>query len=357
VRRRMGNIPLRLREPGSFQSFQHVRGPEGARAGVVVATNAPANDPPTITGTDGAALTVGQVITGDAVRDVVLANSKIKVTYDDPETGQNGSHQLHVLVGGTWVPALDAGYRDYFYFVQTVSQVATSVTVLRADADAVEAIWEWPAHDITAANLDQINEAGQLIYPQSSANSRKHTTVNLRKRIRVERGAEGYFVGISSSPRVSPGESTEEAFEEEGNFGEQEIGLGPGSAVTRSSAGVTARHPAAGAHVDLDIDEQEEGPYWFLSIPADQEAFPFCRYCVLVTDIVSRSYQFNAPDRGVAVARQVFRVHAEQAHSHYQVYIAAFRYEADSSSSFANEPTPSVISEVESRAATLEWPV
>jgi hypothetical protein len=311
-----------------------------------------------ITGLGGIALTEGQVITGEEnLRAIVISNGIAKVTYEAPSpTGQMGSHHLYLRnADGEWDRIMSQQYADYFYYVRTLAATASRATVVEVSAAAIEVVFQWDSFSIAAANLDQITALGQLIYPQSSASTRKHSTIILKKRVRMQIGLPGYFVGVDSEPAVYPGSSVVALFVEENNFGEQECGLGTGSAVTRSSAGVTARHPAAGTHVNMGLGAQAVGPWWMLSIPGDV-GVPYCRVLVARGPLSSRSYQFGAGDLGVAVIRHLYQVYGPHGAYRYSIFVGALPHEADASSSFANEPSAEIQASVVALATDLAWP-
>lgn len=354
----------------------------------------------TVTGTGDAALAQGDVITGSAVRDIVITqgdSTRVVYTARTPDV-QRGCHMLQLNINGTWTDTMEADMGDWSYYTITVGSTADRATVVYKSNDAVEVAFQWDAFDLSSysgggvPNRDGTVSAA-LNYPQSSATVKRITATKLIKTIRVQRGEPGYYVGWHSDPRVGPtGSQIAASLNVDTAWGEREIGLGGGSAVGWSSGRTAvARWPAWADDVDgrwtanglgstdnkiywCGIGDPTYSPYnsagWIAvqgsGYPNTQSTGPFyvadLHYSIPVAKVmvsrIARCIGFwKVGTRGGAVS-----VFTNESHSpagvayRHQLFIGCKHYTADSSSAYANEPSASIQSWASGLAAGLAWP-
>jgi hypothetical protein len=343
----------------------------------------------TAIGNSGAALAAGDVITGAAVHDVVVDNGIVRVTTE-LIADHRGSCSMYRYVDGVRVRATSTTFGDRTYWVHTIADSPTRVRVIEANDERVVFQMEWDAYSL-GAGAPLIDQAYGYGYIEGTSNLKRITSCTLYKRVRVERGAEGYFVGFHTSPFTGPHtKDLPGVYSNDNSWGEREISCdGGNAAVTFSSAGVVQRHPADGAadppwtaavvaavggnrvrwmrHKDPSYSpwnqagviatqgdgfpgEQTEGLPWAASIHYDP-AFPLCRFMIPIVRGELGAWQESAVAYGTLVSH-----FTHDTGDPYQMFIGAKHYIADSSSGFANEPTAHILALLDETAEGLEWP-
>jgi hypothetical protein len=356
--------------------------------------------PVTVSGTGGARLQTGDVVTGSAQRDVVIQNGLIKLTYE--ETTEAGAHSFYRWDGSQYVNLTTPEYGDWTYFASQFETMADRTHVIYADADRVKVALEWDAHAANAAQWPadyeggptgfyQRNHLGALNY-DSNAHPIRVGTVKLYKVVEVRRGREGYFRAMRSDPHLGPYSGL--SGNNDTSLGERESGTGTGNAVSFASSGFIARHPAWGSdanwggagvypttrHAWARIDDpdysytvnpdyvaiqnalangesptypnnQTTGPWWVADIPhSGSVAAGFVRYIALVDRMEAGFWQFDATSYGITSIHHTNDIKSTDGRWHeYPLFMGAFPYAADSSSSYANEPTVALRQRVANR--------
>ncbi|MEZ4313864.1 MAG: hypothetical protein R3F14_38070 [Polyangiaceae bacterium] len=346
-------------------------------------------DPVVVTGTDGLVLQAGAKITGPGVRDIVLENGIVKVTYElmeqygaDPPKNELGAHMLYRRAGATpapYVRAFSSTYGDWTYFVSPFQQSATEAHVLTSNGDVAEVSFVFehaldypgphnsygftPGHwtepePCTPDNgcgcfldgcgvLDRDHTGNAIrispVCDDASCLKRIHS-VTLVKTIRVERCAEGYFAGLHSDPNINPRDGL--IGNNNNAQGEREMGTGGWNAVTWSSAGNVFKTPGQPTHGWLGIDdptymgippaqypsfpaEQAEGPWWVADLPYfnHEDEIPFVRYIVLEHRLEAGVYSWTSGHLGSSVIHYVNEeVEADGLPGRYQLFIGAMPY-------------------------------
>lgn len=387
-------------------------------------------DPVTVTDATGAALPPGTVVTGAEVRDVVLENGIVRVTYElmdqlgaSPPTRELGAHMLYRKSTGTppvYVPALSSLYGDWTYFVAPFQQGAVEAHVLTNNGDVAEVAfvfehaldypgsqdsygyqpswWSGPAGCTLASGcgcylpgcgVPERDLAGVAVrvapYCDQPACFRRVRSVKLVKTLRLERCAEGYFIGYHSDPVLNPKNGLDG--NNESSWGERELGTGSYNAVTWSSAGNVFRHPGQSQHGWMGIDdptymgvpagqypafpaEQEEGPWWVADLPYfnHEDEIPFVRYLVMEHRLETGVWAFSTGQLGSTVVHFVnSETEADGMPTRYQVFVGAMPYVSPCETAcaipglsgtwrcFPDEPLPSTTADIESRIP-LTWP-
>lgn len=352
-----------------------------------------------LTGTGGAVLPVGTVVTGADVHDIVADNGDIRLTTEltAPDDGQRGACHLRRYIDGALVRAHSAQYGDRTYFVHSIENSPDSVTVITSTKDVIVLEMEWTTHTLGAGAplIDGGTGSPRAYgygYVEGSSVIKRMPSTTLYKRVRIERGAEGYFVGYRTSPHVGPHKRDLPSvyYSNDNTWGERELSPDGGDgAVTFASSGNVARHPAWGAGAAwtapvvaavggnrvhwLGIDdptyapwtdaaviatqhdgfpnEQTSGALWVASIHYDP-AVPLVRYGVPFIRCEVGAWQESAIAYGSIVSHWTNEVEG----SEYQWFFGATHYVADSSNGFANEPSSGLIALMNSKASALEWP-
>jgi hypothetical protein len=357
----------------------------------------------TVTGTNGAALAQGDVVTGSAVRDIIITqNNTTRVVYTARTPDVNrGSHMLQVNISGTWTDAMEADQGDWSYFLITPGSIADRATIVFKNADACEVAFQWDAYSLVSFSGGgqpyrdtRLDGAQGLNYAQGAVNPnwKLITSIKLVKTIRVQRGEPGYYVGWHSNPYIGlPDHLIDSATEETTDYGERELGLGGGAAVNWSSASRTARWPAWGDDVDGKWTAQglqaTSNKVWFPGIkdprytpfnsaawiavqggsfPQMQSTGPYyvgdLHYSIPVAKILAMRIPREIFVSKIGVYGGVISHHNNEDHSpagvpyRHQVFIGARHYVADSSSAYANEPTQYIQDWASDLAESLEWP-
>lgn len=388
------------------------------------------NGPPvTVTGAAGAPLAPGTVLTGPDVRDVVIDNGVVKVTYELMDqrgaatpTYELGAHMLYRRTGddpSPYAQALSPIYGDWSYYIVPFAQGAEEVHVLRSIDDVAEVSFvfnhslDWPGAQSTLGytpswwpgpdpcTLDNgcgcfaegcgviewdLTGAPVKIAPYCDQPScfRRVRSIRLVKTIRVERCAEGYFVGYHSDPPMSPKGGL--AANHQTSYGERELGTGGGNAVTWSSSGVVFRHPGQAQHGWMGIDdppyvspagqypgfpaEQSDGPWWVADLPYFNRAneTPFVRYIVMEHPLETGVWAFSLGQLGSSVVHFVNdEVEANGMPTRYQLFIGAMPYVSNDEQictiaglsgtrrCFPNEPKQELTIAIQSRIP-ITWP-
>jgi hypothetical protein len=357
----------------------------------------------TVTGTDGVDLPAGTVVTGSAVRDVVLANGVVRVLYTPrvPDV-ERGGHMLQRRVGDEYVDVYRPKYGDYTYFKRAIGVTCDRVVVLENTAARVKVVFEWTAFSLNEGDggVLIINPDGSLSYPEGSSTPKRIATTKLRKVIVLCQGREGYFVGYHTDPLVGPTGANltiGSSWNNENALGEREIGPGEGVAVGFTSAGVTSRHPEWGQKTEWDdleaelgqtyvnhmawsgIDDpyyttptyqlpefaatqadgfpgtQSTGPWWTASLDADNATYPFCRYVVQRKPLESGVWQYG-DEYGIHVNHFMNEWHDDDGRPYEtMIFLGAYPYESEEDletvDGRAAEPTQSLQDAVAARAA------
>lgn len=384
----------------------------------------------TVTGTDGAALAAGAKITGPGVRDIVIENGVVKVTYElMDQRGESapahelGAHMLYRRTGGdpgVYSRALSTAYGDWTYFVAPFQKGAVEAHVLTSVDDVAEVAFvfdhalDWPGFQDTYGHTPSwwqgpgpctaqngckcflsgcgVLERDHTGYPIRVAPFcaepwclRRIYSVRLVKTIRVERCAEGYFVGLHSDPSLSPKNGS--AANNQASYGERELGTGSGNAVTWSSAGNVFKHPGQAQHGWMGIDdptyigspagqlpgfpsEQTEGPWWVADLPYHNRAgeIPFVRYLMMEHRLETGVWAFSTGQVGTTVVHFVNdEIEASGMPTRYHLFVGAMPYISDDEQScaipglsgtwrcFPNEPKAPVTAAIQARVP-LTWP-
>lgn len=349
---------------------------------------------PRVTGTGGVTLPAGTVVTGAALRDIVMWGERTRVTYRarTPDV-QRGCHMLEVLAGGEWIEAMEADQADWSYFVVSLTSLYDRATVVEASDDAVEVAWQYNAHSFTNTPIPYRDWNNGINYSQGAVNPnfKTITSTKLIKTIRVQRGEPGYYVGYHSDPRVGPHGSQIPAQNNETAWGERELGLSGGSAAAWASTGRIARWPAWADDVDgrwtaaglqatankvwwPGIDDATYAPYnssaWISTqqagFPAEQATGPFyvcdIHYSKPVAKILAMRQRFEVGGWKVGTYGGIVLHHTNEAHAptgvpyRHQAFIGGVHYAPDSSSAFANEPRAGIVRTMDELAAGLRWP-
>jgi len=386
--------------------------------------------PVTVTGTAGATLPAGAMITGPGLRDIVIENGLVKVTYEltdqygaDPPVHQLGAHMLYRRTGdepAPYVRALLTAYGDWTFFAAPFKQGAVEAHVLTSNEDVVEVAfvfdhvldfpgyldtygytpswWQGPGA-CTPANgckcylagcgVVESDHTGAAIpippYSGQPSSFRRIRAVKFVKTIRIERCAEGYFVGYHSDPSLDPKNGL--AANNSSSYGEREFGSGGGNAVTWSSAGNVFKHPGQAQHGWMGIDdptyigssagqfpgfpsEQAEGPWWIADLPYYNRAneTPFLRYVMLEHRLETGVWAFATAHLGTTVVHYMnSEIEANAVPTRYQAFLGATPYVSDDESTcaipglsgtwrcFPNEPKPEATAKIQARVP-LTWP-
>lgn len=371
-----------------------------------------------ITGPGGAALTEGQILTGSDVRALVVENGVVRLTYEEAVPSaieQGGALHLFRKVDGAWVRALSQQYGDWTFFAAPFQSDADEIEVIEASADAVEFVMRWNDHRLDVAYLNNLGlvyltYAGLLIYRQSASNPNwdylKFT--RFQKVVRLERDADGYYVGYHSEPRIGPSDyllRTGAHMNNNLSFGEREFGTGSGSVVAFSSNGRTGHFPGWGQRAiwaaaevgaggaianhamwmghDDPVDPTFNAAYYiatqFAGYPAEQTSGPFwmadiysggtmARFVVTLRRKQTAVWQFGAQQGVMLIHLMNEDNDARGVPDRFQAYMGAFAYAADATAgplsgytgsiAYANEPTAGLRATVEARAVavTAAWP-
>jgi hypothetical protein len=359
----------------------------------------------TVTGTDGVDLPKGTVITGAAVRDVVLCNGIVKVLYTarTPDV-ERGSHMLQRRIDGVYTDTMQAAHADYSYFRIAIGVLCDRVVVLENTAARVKVAFEWTAFSLSSGGDGGpliINVDGSLSYPEGSSTAKRHATTKLRKVIVLCQGREGYFVGWHTDPLIGPQGKllyVGSAYNNENAHGERELGPGDGVAVAFSSAGVVSRHPESGDAATWDALEASQGvqsnhptwsgigdpyftapifqhalyaptqaagfpgtqlvgPWWTASLAVDDDAepYPVCRYVVMRKPCESGTWQYGST-YGIHVTHYVNEWHDDDGRPfETMLFIGAYPYESDeditTEAGRAEEPSAALQTAIAARAA------
>lgn len=367
--------------------------------------------PVRVTGIGGIVLSAGTTVTTEAnIRAIVISTGTVKVTHETPSIP--GSETLaHYLWGlgsdGEWARVVSSQYGDWTYLSVGAGVPYDRAVVRESSPDAVEVAFQVDAFSVASAfgglglrRRDDANEG--LDYPISSSTAKTDSVFAFTKTIRVERGFDGYFVGYSFYPDVLPGEGHVPSYNDVPDYGEIEIGPGYLSAVSFSmvagSLVATARHPAWGADARwaaadaqaggtitgrpfgtgiYDPDGTYQPTYFALSqVRALQHAtfparpttgpyvaaainasVPFVVHMHLRYPMYVLGSQYDPAQSGV-LRVLYYRQKRSSSGQFYRlpIFIGALPYTADSSSSYANEPTAALQTSIARLASNLSWP-
>lgn len=365
------------------------------------------NTPVLATDVNGAKLSTGDVVTGESnIRGIVIQNGLAKVDYRTPFVpgAETLAHYLSISDGsGGWTLAVSAQYGDWTYLGIGATVPYNSATVIKATRDEVEIAFVVTAFSLTSYGgggvpyRSEIDEG--LNYPISSSTSKKITATKYTKVIRMIRGEPGYYVGIHTMPRVGPSNEYIPSYNDVPDYGEWECGIGADLAVTWSSGMLTTeayRHPDFGSEANWAAAEasygnitdhaanmgiydpdgtyqplywanaavratqhsqfpgrQSSDPYWSAGIPSGQN---ICRVMALRYPMLVQTSN-NVGQLGVTRVLYWREKHTTYGTPYrFQGWIGAFSYSADSSNSYANEPTTTLRTQCASLAGGLSWP-
>jgi hypothetical protein len=386
--------------------------------------------PVVVKGPGGVPLEAGAIVTGPDVRDILLDNGEVHVTYEltdqygaDPPKHQLGAHMLYRKVEDAppvYRRALTTLYGDWTFFAAPFKDGAVEAHVLTRIDDVAEIAfvfeheldfpgendtyghtpswWQGPGACTTAngckcylsgCGVTERDQSGVGIrippYCDQPSCLRRIRSVKFVKTIRLERCAEGYFVGYHSDPSLSPKDGL--AGNNENSYGEREFGTGSGNAVTWSSAGNVFKHPGQTQHSWMGIDdptylpdwpgqypdfpaEQLEGPWWVADLPYFNRAdeTPFVRYIMMEHRLETGVWAFNQKQLGSTVVHFVNdETEATGLPTRYQLFIGALPYVSDDEIQCAvpgltgtwrcypNEPKMALTQAIQARAP-LSWP-
>lgn len=407
-------------------AHHHIFAPTNQTQGSLSFT-CPSGDPVTVTGASGP-LTAGDVIAGADVRGIVLDNGMAQVTYEildqygaSPPVRELGSHMLWRRTGSgqPYARALSTAYGDWTYIAAPFSTGAVEAHVLTATDDVAEVAFVFDHHLDYTGTQDSFgftpvwwggpgactpaNGCGCFLagcgvaerdfggdgirvapYCDEPTCLRWIRHVTFVKTVRLERCAEGYFVGYHSDPPLNPKNGA--AGNHENSYGERELGTGGWNAVTWSSAGNIFRHPGQAQHGYLGIDdptylpsypgqyqgfpaEQATGPWWVADIPYFNRAdeMPFVRYVVLEHRLETGVWSFGAQQLGSTVVHFMnAETEADGQPTRYQAFVGAMPHIAQEQACaitglsglwrcFPSEPLASTTAAIEARLP-LSWP-
>lgn len=344
-----------------------------------------------ITGAGGAALSAGDIITGEAnLRAISMQNGLARVKYTRPAGSEPAACHLDVNTGHTseghedlWIQATTDHYGDWSFFAAPIESTCDRVKVIEATADAVEIALIWDDHRLDVAYLGGSgvlwrDDGNVPFYDQWNGISNRFrylTGIEVTKVVRIERGREGYFIGWHSDPHLGPPPDRLYIGSPDNNepaWAERELGTGGGDAVQFSSAGFagyfpawseravwataetqngsayTERHwwtgiddPTYGAMATVAFAQTQNagfpgqqlvGPWWVAGIPGSDVTGvgAVCRYMVFQNPVESGGWQFMpTPNRAASVAHFCNNwPTADGRVERFQVFVGAFPYEA-----------------------------
>jgi hypothetical protein len=211
----------------------------------------------TITGSGGAALATGDVITGtSAMHAIVMSNGDAKCKFEVPVPGTSQVVACHLFLtrDGEDLRCFDTTYGDYSYFFVGNATEPDRVRIIEATPDACEISIEWDNRSLGSPGLVERNPAGTVNYynnavesPFSQATAHYLSSLTtLRKCVRMVRGLPGYFLAWRSTPDVTPivTAHSQGLNNDKDHGGEREFGTGAGTAVAWASTGKIAYFPA-----------------------------------------------------------------------------------------------------------------
>lgn len=361
-----------------------------------------------IAGLNNKSYPVGTVVTSDVEkRLLVLTNETTKATYEAC-TGNSefGAMHMYVLEGGEWLRCLSTQYGCWAFFATPFTTPAHEVEVIENSEQAVELALRWkdiPLNTPYLNNLGVIQKdyQGALVYPDTSNQYKYLTSIKeLVLSVRLESGRTGMFLGWHSIPKVGPdiyALKTNVLHNEETSYQERELGTGNGSDVVWSSGGHLSRHPTWGLKPEWATAEAILGVYdnhvaWCLIddptygsysnvnyIPTQTAGYPkvqavapwwvadinntlgMCRYIAMRKPIETGVWQYTPY---LSAGSLVCHFVNEWAKPNgqvfpFQIFLGAFKYAADPTGVFINEPKQAVKDKVDSKIAELYtrgWP-
>lgn len=376
---------------------------------------------PLVTGTNGAWLKTGDVVTGAAVRDVKLINRNIEVRYETPspdDASQRGAHFLYRRdSAGVMRRAVSARYGDWCYIITSITTACDRVDIVEVSATRAIVTFTWDALSLGAGPVFYGPRPGYALnYGQMQENPNfKHITVTrFKKTICITADSEGYYLGYSTDPHLGPHPRDADtlALKHDPDFGERECGTGGEAVVGFASSGNQAHFPAWGARTVWNAAvallgaianrafwpgvsdtlvyqatgyteaqraafnatqplgfpaEQATGPTWIATIPTSD--MPFCQYLVQNGNHEIGVWQFGTTAYGQGVNHFTNgREDSRGIVAPYQVFIAATPYNADptpvvltaydgASVAYGNEPSISIRETIAQKAKLLTWPI
>jgi hypothetical protein len=355
------------------------------------------------------------------VRDIVLENDVVKITHELQDTAQRGAHYLYRRPApmSAYIQAVTT-YGDWTYYAAGFQQDAVEAHVLTSNGDVAEVAFVFAHRLDSAGTQDSLgytppwwggpgactlangcgcyfqgcgpterDESGEGIrippYCDQAVCYRHIYELTCVKTLRLERCAEGYFVGFHVDPVINPKNGL--AGNNENSYGEREFGTGWANAVTWSSAGNVFRHPGRTQHDWMGIDdptylpgwpnqypsfpaEQTTGPWWVADLPylnrADET--PFVRYLFLEHRLEVGVWAFYTADLGATVIHFVNdETEANGMPTKYHAFFGAMPYESDDETPcmisglsgtwrcYPNEPKASTTTAIQARVP-LTWP-
>mgnify|MGYP000991681245 CR=1 FL=1 len=150
------------------------------------------------------------------VRDLVIDNGFVRLTYEYLNDEQQGSHSLYLHQDGDLSRVTSSYYGDYTYWVTTVSEPAISAVVTRLAPELAEITYVFD-HE---PNMPWV------------------TSMTLTKRVALQQCEPGMFVKFEGDPVNVPGE--------------REFGIGQATRMSFSDFAL-GLHPTVGRHVNMGL--------------------------------------------------------------------------------------------------------
>lgn len=370
-----------------------------------------------LTGLNGAALSAGTTLTlasdGEAaLRAVTMENGRFKVTYEDlnpDDTAEECSHHPYLKVGSDWV-RLSTAYGDWTFFCAPLGDPYDEMEVIEASPEVIEVAWRVNAHALNVPHLSNVGVTmrdpdGNAVYTSGGA-LKYHTVVKFTKLMRMERGQPGYFVGFHSSPTIGPSlkqlaSGPGAAANNESDFAEREFGPGSGALyVFSSNTNTTPAHmptfiakaawdtaeaamgdipnhawwsgiddPTYGSMANVNYAptqpgtgtfprQQLTGPWWVADIPnSSMVGGPsLVRFLAMQMPLESNCNGFSSASYDTFAHFMNAWPADDGRPMKFQVFYGGLSYTADSSNSYANEPTAALRSQLDSLASGIAWP-
>lgn len=216
------------------------------------------------------------------VRDLVLDNGLVRVTYEFLNEDQEGSHSLYLHRENGLARVTSNWYGDYTYWVSTITDPATSATITQNSGGLAEVAYVFD-HSPDAPWVQDM----QLV-----------------KSVALRSCHAGMFVKFAGSPSNVPGE--------------REFGIGEGLPLNFSGQAV-GLHPFDGRHVNLGLFAGDAHLPWAAGLGNDG----ILRTLVLRRPMATLAYQFDPNQYGRVVVNQF----VEEPGDGYQAFLGAEEFE------------------------------